>query len=287
MTPEIQFVVMMWGAQTTGKPKSKFSPSNVNNIYLMLQKTQKKPFRLICVGDSSEGLRNEIEFVEIPPSVRKEIKDHGGHFAKLYLFSEEFREYFPGRFIFLDLDVVILDDLADVFYQNEVLTILEGSHYAKIKLFSDPRKHQPGRSISGFTKAFLKSGFMASLYYLKYGDRRWCMFNSSFMVVPETRFDVWSGFDTLSAKQEIKAMGLIGTDQAWLQIRYPAPVNLLTNKDGFWRHKYLKEFLRKNKRLPEGAKFVAFPGRHGNPWTLREDRVLRPVVEQYPHDSQD
>ena len=282
MAGEARFVTMMWGPRTSGKADSEYTAAHVNKIHNMLEGTQKNRFRLICVGDSMEALHHDVDFIEIPKAVRGMIRKHGGNFAKLYLFSKEFREKINCGFIYLDLDVIIVDDLSYLFDLDQGMLILEGSRYEKVIKFADPDRYTVGRSLKGLADAVRFRGILSSLPYLKYSGLKWCKFNSSIVLVSREDFDIWDGFDPVRAKKEIAAAKLIGTDQAWLHLKYPGKYKVLTRSDGFWRHKALKSFISREQRLPECIKFVAFPGADEKPWMLRGDEKLKSIMAKYP-----
>ena len=280
------FVTMMWGPATHGKD-SPYNANHVNNIYHMLKKTQKGTFKLFCLGDSSDHLHEDIEFIEIPESVKTMIVTHGGHFSKLYLFSKEFRQIMDDKFLYLDLDSVIFNDLSYLFEADAGLLILEGSGLDKVLRFADPEQHEVGRSFSGFIDTLFRKGPMASVFYLRYSGRRWCRFNSSIVMISKDDHDMWEEFDPEHAKKAIAAADLIGTDQAWLQLSYPRKYTLLTRSDGFWRHKSLRSYTSKAGKLPSGIKFVAFPGAQEKPWTLKNEIELKDIVSHYTNSDTD
>ena len=282
MSEQNYFVTMKWGSATLGGTRDAFTATHINNIQTMLEKTQSQPFKLFCLTDTPEGLDDAVEYIPLPDSVKQMIRGAQGNFAKLYLFSQEFRKRMAQNFVFLDIDVVLCGDVSDVFARDDGLVILEGPYCRRVSVFTDPKKHVVGRSVTGFVKTLMTRGPRAASVYLKYAGSRWCMVNSSFVRISPHDPDLWAGFDPVRARAEISAAHLIGTDQAWVQLAYPGQFDILGHDDGFWRHPSLRSHIRRNKALPDGLKFVAFPGDGQKPWLLRDDPYLAPVLAQYP-----
>lgn len=224
----------------------------------------------------------EIRFEPLPDILISMIKMKGGeNFAKLYLFSDEFKRIAPDRFVFMDLDVAIFGDLSHLFESTSDLLILEGTRNNKISKF--PHRRHDKKSLVGLWENLNDGGLRSALYYIVYGGKGWCRFNRSIMSIGERRKDFWSDFDVTSAREIIKNMRLVGSDQAWLHIKCDEGFELLSEQVGYWRHKKFKEYFSRHRHFPENLKFVAFPGdRNEKPWFVRKKRGYSWVSKAYP-----
>lgn len=106
-----RFVLCMkWG--------TKYGPEYVNRLYAMVRRHLRGDFRFVCLTDRSEGIRAEVMCLPIPPlDLPPGIPERGWN--KLTTFSAELHERhgLRGTALFLDLDVVIVDDITPFFEQ--------------------------------------------------------------------------------------------------------------------------------------------------------------------------
>lgn len=99
----VNVVCLKWG--------TKYSSEYVNRLYSMVQKRLALPHRFVCVADSAAGVESHIE---TKPIEHPELR---GWWHKLTLFKRKFYDL-SGITLFLDLDVVIIDDL-DCFFLHQ------------------------------------------------------------------------------------------------------------------------------------------------------------------------
>ncbi len=113
----LQFICTKWGV--------KYPADEVNRLYRALQRVQKTPFTLTCVTDYPEGIMPEVRVLQIPdlPVIGNEEMKHG--WRKLTLFSPALRGVVTGPTLYLDLDVVLLRPLDELFTYDP--------HFAVIK----------------------------------------------------------------------------------------------------------------------------------------------------------
>lgn len=96
---------MKWG--------DKFGPEYVNRLYRMVRRHLPGDFRFLCLTDDAEGFLPEVEALPIPEvPVVGHRSDHG--WRKLGLFGSDLGGL-EGHALYLDLDVVIVDDLSPFF----------------------------------------------------------------------------------------------------------------------------------------------------------------------------
>ena len=96
---------MKWG--------TKYGPEYVNRLYGMVRRHLQGEFRFVCLTDLSAGIRAEVQCLSIPPlALPPGIPERG--WTKLTTFSADLHGL-RGTTLFLDLDVVIVDDITPFF----------------------------------------------------------------------------------------------------------------------------------------------------------------------------
>lgn len=104
-TGERIVLCMKWG--------TKYGPEYVNRLYAMVRRHLKGEFRFVCLTDRGEGVRAEVTCLPIPPLALPEgIPERG--WKKLTSFEADLHGL-RGTALFLDLDVVIVDDITPFF----------------------------------------------------------------------------------------------------------------------------------------------------------------------------
>lgn len=96
---------MKWGV--------KYGPEYVNRLYGMVRRHLKGDFRFVCLTDRVEGIRAEVQCLPIPSlDLPAGIPERG--WTKLTTFQRDLHGL-QGTALFLDLDVVIVDDITPFF----------------------------------------------------------------------------------------------------------------------------------------------------------------------------
>ena len=99
---------MKWG--------SKYGPEYVNRLYAMVHRHLRGEFDFVCLTDQSDGIRAEVRCLPIPDLALPEgIPERG--WKKLTTFDAALhqRHGLQGTALFLDIDIVIVDDLTPFF----------------------------------------------------------------------------------------------------------------------------------------------------------------------------
>ena len=109
---EYNVVCVKWG--------NKFTPEHVNRLYRMAKKKISLPFNFYCYTENSEGLNQEIKIVPLDESLDLKV-----WWWKLTLFKKNDRP--NGINLYLDLDVVIQNDIDEIFKSatKNKLTLIE------------------------------------------------------------------------------------------------------------------------------------------------------------------
>lgn len=96
---------MKWG--------TKYGPEYVNRLYAMVRRHLRGDFRFVCLTDRDEGILPEVQCLPIPAlDLPPGIPERG--WTKLTTFEADLHGL-QGTALFLDLDVVIVDDITPFF----------------------------------------------------------------------------------------------------------------------------------------------------------------------------
>jgi len=108
----------------------KYGPDYVNKLHNMVRRHLHRPFRFVCLTDDGAGIDPAIEVKPIPLIGFDEFDQRkpwtfGHGWLKLTSFTEPLYDL-TGRTLFLDLDIVIVDNLDPFFDQpGEFIVIKE------------------------------------------------------------------------------------------------------------------------------------------------------------------
>ena len=171
---------MKWG--------TKYGPEYVNRLYGMVARHLRGPFRFVCLTDRSEGIRPEVQCLPIPElKLPAGIPERG--WTKLTTFEADLHGL-QGTALFLDLDVVIVDDITPFFEVPGAILIIHdwkrpwritgnssvyrfqlGAHADVLAKFR--REHEAIRAKFRNEQAYL-SDEVHQQGKLKYWDTAWC-----------------------------------------------------------------------------------------------------------------
>lgn len=109
----VNILCMKWG--------DKYGPDYVNRLYSMVSRNLQRPFRFICFTDDSDGVIAEVDCLPIL-EVGADLNDAEGlkrvqAWKKLTTLANPLYDI-EGTCLFLDLDVVIVDNI-DCFFEPE------------------------------------------------------------------------------------------------------------------------------------------------------------------------
>ena len=112
---------MKWG--------DKFPADYVNKLYGMVDRNITLPFRFVCFTENSEGIRFEVEIQPLPKLDFTQNTPERG-WRKLTVFAKGFGGL-SGKTLFLDLDVVIVDNIDELFFAGGDFLIAHDQHKPK------------------------------------------------------------------------------------------------------------------------------------------------------------
>lgn len=115
---KVNIVCMKWG--------DKYPAEYVNILYRMVARNLTLPFRFICMTEFPEGINKEIEIIPLP-DFDEPREEHGSlclAWRKLSVFDQDLYGQ-KGKILFLDLDVIIVDNIDCFFNYSDKLAIIE------------------------------------------------------------------------------------------------------------------------------------------------------------------
>lgn len=116
MTQKIVNVICMkWG--------SKYTAHDVNVLHSMVSRHLTIPHRFVCLTDDVRGINKAVECFDLPEIEVSKEKDVSP-WRKLGMFSEQIGDL-SGKSLFLDLDIVIVDNIDCFFSFSDKFTIIE------------------------------------------------------------------------------------------------------------------------------------------------------------------
>jgi hypothetical protein len=111
--------------------RSQFGALQVNVLRAMIERHYRRPHRFSCITDDPTGIDPRVRVIPLWPDHAKMVSPHGRHnpscYRRLRLFSDEAADLVGPRFVWMDLDAVIVGDLAPIFDRPEDFVMWEGT----------------------------------------------------------------------------------------------------------------------------------------------------------------
>lgn len=211
-----------------------YTAAHVNRLHAMLAKHMTGKWRLICVTDDDRGIDCETFPLWITPRAKIPGRTDVGHkvvpdcFTRLRMFDPKIGDYFASRIVSIDLDCVILQDLAPLFENDYDFVASKG----------------------------YRSHLCGSMWQLRVGTNAhvWDSYDpiASPKQISQTRYVDARGRD----------WPLSGSDQAWMSLQMPDAV--LWGED-LGVYQFME--LTPQRIVPENARIVFFAGKN-KPWDV-------------------
>ncbi len=113
---KLTIITWKWDDGIHPKKRITFTSDHVNRLYSMLKRHLHIPFELVCITDSSKGIDSEIRVIPL----WLDYAWMGGCFRRLKVFSYDAERFLKcKRFISIDLDCIIVDDITPLFTRTE------------------------------------------------------------------------------------------------------------------------------------------------------------------------
>lgn len=120
MREENNVICIKWG--------TKFGAEYVNSLYKMVEKNLTIPHRFVCFTDDTNGIDPNVETFPLPTLDDEGLPEKA--WKKLGLFTSQLGDL-QGRALFLDLDIVIRDNIDDFFKAEGEFLIIKDWDFEK------------------------------------------------------------------------------------------------------------------------------------------------------------
>ncbi len=119
--------VVCWKWKPAAGYRSTFGPETVNTLKRMVARHYAGAHELVCITDDAEGIDADVRVIPLWEDFAKVPSPHGpgnpSCYRRLKAFSKEAAQLIGERFVSIDLDCVIVGDLAPVWDRVEDFVI--------------------------------------------------------------------------------------------------------------------------------------------------------------------
>lgn len=119
--------VVCWKWRPVADYRSMFTHEHVNTLRRMVERNYRKPHEFVCITDDWRNLDSGIRVIPLWKDLQDVQSLHGPYnpscYRRLKAFSMEASEIIGERFVSMDLDVVITDDLSPLWDRTEDFVI--------------------------------------------------------------------------------------------------------------------------------------------------------------------
>lgn len=130
--------------------RTTYTSGHVNALAAMVRRCYNHPHRFYCVTDDPEGLDPRVEYVPLWPDHFNMVNpshptNRPNCFPRLKLFDRGMASIFGNRFVSLDLDMVMVDDVAPLWQRPEAFVIYDArgdDHYNGSMFMQTAGAHQ-------------------------------------------------------------------------------------------------------------------------------------------------
>ena len=230
--------------------RSKFDASTVNTFRSMVERHYHGPHEVVCITDNPIGIDERVRIVPLWDDFRFVQSPLGVEYPACYVrlraFDASMHSVLGNRFISVDLDCVITNDVTDLWNRREDFVIWENN----TRPFTSP-----GTPLKPITP------YNGSMWMMNAGARQ----------------QVFSDFDPHKSPIETYNAGYVGSDQAWF-------AHCLGPKEATWKsldgvYSWRQHMKNRMYMLPEDARIVFFQGGE-DPWD-QSARDKAPWIEEH------
>lgn len=235
----IRVVCWLWNNTGPKRNRVEYTKDHVDRFANMVRRNLSIPHEIVCITDQPDAVPEGVRYV---PLWDDGLREKGGCYVRLKAFSEEMRGIIGPRFVSIDLDCVIVDDITPVVDRPEPFIIWQNIG---------------GGSLHCGSMFMMDAGAVSEV---------WDRFDPDDLVI--ARGGDSSHPSGRWVHPEAKNAGnTIGSDQAWISTVLPdAPQ--WTKKDGVLSRYHVLRDSRmpgRAKRLssqsvPKGARIIFFHG---------------------------
>lgn len=223
----VNVICIKWG--------SLYGPEYVNNLRRGVAKHLKRPHRFVCFTDDTTGLDKDIEALPLPaldlPTGRQDRR-----WRKLALFRRDLADL-QGTTLFLDLDLVVVDDLDPFFEQPGEFLIIRDD---------DLFRSKPLRKLNRKRDRFLASVGNSSVFRYEIGAHAYIL--DAYVADPAGALERYE----ISQQFQSAQLAAHGNLQYW-------PREWCVSYKNHCVPRHFKSFLQ-DPTVPPGARIVVFAG---------------------------
>lgn len=121
MSDPLRVVTWLW--KPIPNYRSDFNAQRVNTFYDMVRRHLHMPWEPVCITNMPEGIDRRVRIVPLWNDLASVASPHGGKtpscYRRLKAFAPEMENIIGSRFISMDLDVVIVDDITPLLSRTE------------------------------------------------------------------------------------------------------------------------------------------------------------------------
>jgi hypothetical protein len=121
------FSVVCWLWTPSPDYRSQFGVTHVNILRNMVERHFKQPHEFVCISDQTKGFHSSIRVIPLWNDLRDLKSIYGPNtpccYPRLKAYSQEMGELIGPRFVSVDLDAVVSDDLTPVWCRPEDFVI--------------------------------------------------------------------------------------------------------------------------------------------------------------------
>lgn len=238
---KLNVVCWKWTGREADRKRVAYDAEYVNIFANMIDRNLNLPYEIICVTDDPTGIDGGVKTVQL----WEDGLDYGYCFVRLKAFSEEMVDILGPRFVSMDLDCVIINDITPLFDHNNDFMIWERNN-----------KLAP---------------YCGSMWMMDAGARKHIWHDFKFddmMVVTHCQHG-----KRYTNKHAYKAGFTVGSDQAWMNYKMYPKEKTWTKEDGVLN--FRQDVYQKFRTFKEkNAKIIYFSGRY--------DPSSPQLQEEYP-----
>lgn len=193
-----------------------YGPEHVNTLRRMVARHLDMAHEFVCVTDDAAGLDPAIRVVDL----WDDCIALGGCYNRLKTFAPEMRDVLGPRFVCIDLDCVIVDDITPLLDREDdfIINSYKGG------------RNDPDQLYNG------------GMYMMDAGAR-------------SEVWESWRGESSIETIEANQGTVCTGSDQGWIRLVLGEGESRWTEDDGTWEARQVKR-----NRLRKGARIVFFAG---------------------------
>lgn len=120
----IQVVCWKWNNGVHAKKNLLFTHEHVNRLRNMVERNLQIPHEFVCITDDPTGIDPRVRVIPL----WDDLRDMGGCYVRLKAFSAQMHHVIGQRFVWMDLDTVIVRDITPIIDRPDDFVIWGDTH---------------------------------------------------------------------------------------------------------------------------------------------------------------